>query len=552
MQHLQPNTTLQGGKYRIEGVLGQGGFGITYMAENVYTHKHVAIKELYIAKEGQVINSRQGNSVTLTSYAYQGTFSKHKEKFKKEAYRLSTLRHPNIVNVYECFEENGTAYYVMDLIVGESLQSKLKREGALPEKLVSSYLNQLLSALMVVHEKNIWHLDIKPANIMVDKYGHIYLIDFGASKHIEQNYGSLTTSSMMLGSQGFCPPEQCDNAMQHIGAWTDIYALGATLYALLTNRNPPSLNAIISGGINAFVFPNTVSQKMRELVIWMMKVNRNERPQDIKSIIDGPSEDETTTIIPKQQPQTSTQIHTPSTTDNNDKSSSIKWIFGIFILIGIVIIAIISRFSWGSSGKGVNGYSNGAVSYVSDIGADTAHSNNETVSQFDRTNTSTRNDDNAATSQELKTSSITEKYCGKKYNYSIQVENGTLTWSFSGTGASESEKLSCNPQVSSDVIIAEFKGLAYWDIANELIFHMVEEQGFYSYDLYESAKDALGKCVSSFAKARSDCPNAFSKANKIYNDLINAENGGADALWEELTVLSYALGEHPISVCDIY
>jgi len=78
---------------------------------------------------------------------------------------------------------------------------------------------------------------------------------------------------------------------------------------------------------------------MRELVIWMMKVNRNERPQDIKSIIDGPSEDETTTIIPKQQPQTSTQIHTPSTTDKNDKSSSIKWIFGIFILIGIVIIA---------------------------------------------------------------------------------------------------------------------------------------------------------------------------------------------------------------------
>ena len=102
-----------------------------------------------------------------------------------------------------------------------------------------------------------------------------------------------------------------------------------------------------------------------------------------------------------------------------------------------------SRFSRGSSGKGVNGYSNGAVSYVSDIGADTAHSNNETVFQFDRT-------------------------------------------------------------------------------------------------------------VSSFAKARSDCPNAFSKANKIYNDLINAENGGADALWEELTVLSYALGEHPISVCDIY
>ena len=360
MQHLQFNTTLQSGKYRIEGVLGQGGFGITYMAENVYTHKYVAIKELYIAKEGQVINSRQGNSVTLTSYAYQGTFSKHKEKFKKEAYRLSTLRHPNIVNVYECFEENGTAYYVMDLIVGESLQSKLKREGALPEKLVSSYLNQLLSALMVVHEKNIWHLDIKPANIMVDKYGHIYLIDFGASKHIEQNYGSLTTSSMMLGSQGFCPPEQCDNAMQHIGEWTDIYALGATLYALLTNRNPPSLNAIISGGSNAFVFPNTVSQKMRELVIWMMKVNRNERPQNVLAVLSSLSGNERTIRMGNKQsnPQRTFTKEQAAYYPKSNDSSTTKWIIGAASVILVSILALIIFIkSSANHDSSSNGYS---------------------------------------------------------------------------------------------------------------------------------------------------------------------------------------------------
>ena len=161
-------------------------------------------------------------------------------------------------------------------------------------------------------------------------------------------------------------------------------------------------------------------------------------------------------------------------------------------------------------------------------------------------------DNNAVQSQQLKTSSISENYAGKKYYYSIQVENGTLKWAFTGTGGRESKKSSCNPQVSGDVIIAEFKGLAYWDIASELIFHMVEEQGFYSYDLYESAKDALAKCVSSLAKARSNCPNAYSKAKNMYNDLVNAENKGADALWEELSVLSYALGENPISVCDIY
>ena len=286
MQYLQPNTTLQGGKYRIERLLGQGGFGITYLAEQMYSHRQVAIKELFIANQGQAINGRNGNYVTVTNIANQVVFDKHREKFKKEASRLAMLRHKNIVRVYEWFEENGTVYYVMDFIEGESLRDKLNREGALSESIVMNYLHQLFSALQVVHEKNIWHLDIKPENIMVDRNNHVYLIDFGASKHIEQSIGTLTTSSMLAYTPGYFPPEQSAITIRNIGAWTDIYALGATLYNLLTRRNPPTFDVIISEGLNAFSFPTNISSKTQDLITWMMKVNRHERPQSINGLIE--------------------------------------------------------------------------------------------------------------------------------------------------------------------------------------------------------------------------------------------------------------------------
>ena len=285
MQHLQPNTTLQGGKYRIERVLGQGGFGITYLAVQTSLNRAVAIKELFIGGSGQAVNGRNANNVTVTNAVNQVLFDKHKEKFKKEASRLATLRHKNLVRVYEWFEENGTVYYVMDFIEGESLRDKLNREGVLPESLVMNYLQQLLSALQVVHEKDIWHLDIKPENIMVDSNNHVYLIDFGASKHIEQSNGTLTTSSMLAYTPGYFPPEQSAVTMKNIGAWTDIYALGATLYNLLTRRNPPTFDEIISEGRSAFFFPSSVSSQTRDLIVRMMKVNRNERPQSVSAIL---------------------------------------------------------------------------------------------------------------------------------------------------------------------------------------------------------------------------------------------------------------------------
>ena len=158
MQHLQPNTTLQGGKYRIERVLGQGGFGITYLAVQTSLNRYVAIKELFMGGEGQAINDRRGNMVIVTNPVNQASFYQQKEKFKKEALRLANLSHPNLVKVHELFEENGTAYFVMDFIDGESLRSKLNREGRLSERLVLNTCNSysLPSKLHIVRTSGIW------------------------------------------------------------------------------------------------------------------------------------------------------------------------------------------------------------------------------------------------------------------------------------------------------------------------------------------------------------------------------------------------------------
>ena len=293
MQHLQPNTTLQGGKYRIERVLGQGGFGITYLATLVSSNRQVAIKELFIGGSGQAINDRRGNQVVVTNTANQASFNQQKEKFKKEASRLAKLYHPNLVKVHEFFEENGTAYYVMDYIEGESLRTKLNREGVLSESLVLKYVKQILPALEAAHKQNIWHLDIKPENIMVDKYGHAYLIDFGASKHIERT-GTLTTSLALAYTPGYCAPELSDllneseegfvEALREIGPWTDFYSVGATMYNLLTDSIPPSSKRIERNGRNAFSFPSDVSSSTQDLIVWMMKSNREDRPQSIIEI----------------------------------------------------------------------------------------------------------------------------------------------------------------------------------------------------------------------------------------------------------------------------
>ena len=285
MQHLQLNTTLQGGKYRIERVLGQGGFGITYLARNTVFDIDVAIKEFFMKDE----NDRDGSSVTMPNTTKQELFHGQMEKFKKEAKRMFAIKNEHIVGVQDLFEENGTAYYVMDFVDGENLAERLKRTGKpMSEQEVRDILPQILDALKSIHDAGIWHLDLKPANILIDKSGKVKLIDFGASKQLNAQKGGATTSTAISYTNGYAPREQMEQNYDKFGPWTDIYALGATLYNLLTNKRPP-LPTDIDDDISedkhlSLPLPSYISDRTKKFILWLMQTNRQYRPQSIEEI----------------------------------------------------------------------------------------------------------------------------------------------------------------------------------------------------------------------------------------------------------------------------
>ena len=276
--------TILHGTYRIESYLSSGGFGNTYVATNVEFDERVALKEFFM----KGVTQRDSDSLTVSVSNRDNTeqFVEQREKFKKEARRLRKLHNNHLVRVHDLFEENGTAYYVMDYVDGESLSALLKRTGQpLTEAEVWKILPQVLDALRTVHGQGIWHLDLKPGNIMLDKEGTVKVIDFGASKQFNAQKGGATTSTAVSYTRGFAPKEQEAQHYDKFGPWTDLYALGATLYNLITNRKPPMYLDIEENGSAAFSFPSGVSSNMRDLIEWLMQPNRMKRPQSVEEVI---------------------------------------------------------------------------------------------------------------------------------------------------------------------------------------------------------------------------------------------------------------------------
>lgn len=281
---LQVGTILHG-TYKIESYLASGGFGNTYIAKNIEFDETYAIKEFFV----KGVCQRDGNSTTISVSNAENTnsFEQQREKFKKEARRLRSLSNSHIVKVYDLFEENGTAYYVMDYVDGENLSARLKRTNApLEESEVRNYLNQILDGLEAIHNEGMFHLDIKPANIMVDSHDVVKLIDFGASKQ-QSTVGGATMSTGISYTNGYAPSEQMAQSYDKFGPWTDFYALGATMYKLLTNQDPPSVSDLSEDETEdkhlALPMPN-VSEEMKKLVVWMMQVNRLKRPKNVGEI----------------------------------------------------------------------------------------------------------------------------------------------------------------------------------------------------------------------------------------------------------------------------
>ena len=281
LNHLQPGTMLRGDTYRIVRFIAAGGFGCTYEAEHVLLEKRVAIKEFFM--QDYCNREDYTNRVTVGTKSKHELVDKYKRKFIGEAKALSGLEHEGIVSVSDVFEENGTAYFVMDYVDGQPL-SGLCKNGPLPEKHALFYIRQVCEALAYVHDHNRLHLDIKPGNIMVKSDGRTVLIDFGASKQYDAASGENTTT--LLGyTPGYAPLEQMNRNVQQFFPATDIYALGATLYCLLTGHTPQSPADRINAEEDDLALPTNISAATRQAVERALEIRKKDRPQSVREFM---------------------------------------------------------------------------------------------------------------------------------------------------------------------------------------------------------------------------------------------------------------------------
>lgn len=241
--------------YKITSVLGQGSFGITYRAKvemrgalgTLDSNMYVAIKEFFMKE----VNGRDNTSVTSGSTSRDGLFEYYREKFEREARNLSTLQHKNIVRVLESFQANGTVYYAMEYISGQSLDSVIIKapHHCLDAATALGYTQQLGSALSFMHSKGMLHLDVKPANAMVKDDGTVVLIDFGLSKQYAANGEPESSTKVGAGTPGYAPLEQASyREGKGFPTMMDVYALGGTLYKMLTGQRPPEASEILNDG----------------------------------------------------------------------------------------------------------------------------------------------------------------------------------------------------------------------------------------------------------------------------------------------------------------
>lgn len=232
-QYLQPGTVLIE-RYLIGRVVGAGGFGITYAAWDRILEQKVAIKE-YLPGE---FSTRISGNTEVTIYGGEKTeqFREGREKFLDESKRLARMQNVSgIVQIYNCFSENGTAYIVMEFLEGETLEARLKRDGKMSEQEALDIMLPVLQSLDMVHKEGILHRDIAPNNIFLTEGGEIKLLDFGAARSAT---GSHSKSLTVLYKEGYTPEEQYRSRGEQ-GPWTDVYACAATLYKMLTGNVPP-------------------------------------------------------------------------------------------------------------------------------------------------------------------------------------------------------------------------------------------------------------------------------------------------------------------------
>lgn len=332
-------------------MLGQGGFGITYLATDISIQRQVAIKEFF-PKDFCDRDSASG-SITHGTQNNVEMIDKLQEKFIKEAMRLATLNNQNIVRIYTAFEENGTAYYVMDYIKGAPLSEIVAQNGPLPVEKALKFIKEVGNALIYLHKNKINHLDVKPANIMIDsRDNQAILIDFGISKQYDHQ-GNQTSTTPVGISHGYAPIEQYkSDGVVEFSPQTDIYSLAATLYYLLTGNVPPQAPSLINESLS---FPVSVPYNIQMAISKAMNPQRNVRQRSVEQFLHELTAQSAATVVrpSARQPRPAAgsdvgygYVNAPKPKANNSKMV-IYASAGAFI-IGCLIVWIIFALARGN------------------------------------------------------------------------------------------------------------------------------------------------------------------------------------------------------------
>ncbi len=287
-----PMDNLLYNKYKILQVLGEGGFGITYKAMDTSLDRLCVIKEFL--PTSLAVRNNENTTVSIRSQGDKDNYEWGLKSFSKEAKALAKFSHPNIVEVRTTFEDNNTAYFEMPYEEGMDLEKYLDEVNPnLSEQQIIDIAIPILNGLNEAHKHNILHRDIKPGNIFLRKDGMPMLIDFGAAR---EAMGSKSQDLTQLLTPPYAPPEQYQSDRNKQGAWTDIYALGITLYKLVAKLNSKQVPAstdrqsevYIEHGTDPLIMPKSgeYSSKLINAITQMIKIRVKERPQTCAQIID--------------------------------------------------------------------------------------------------------------------------------------------------------------------------------------------------------------------------------------------------------------------------
>jgi len=297
LDSLKAGTRMDG--YALEKPLGGGGFSVVYLARQLDNNERVVIKEYM---PGRLARRDRNGQVRARSEKTENRFSRGRKLFFQEASTLATLKHPNIVDVFNFFQANGTVYIVMKYQPGENLQHYLEnRRGGLSETFLRTVFPPLLDGLELIHSRDLLHLDVKPGNIHIQHGGQPLLLDFGAVHGFPQ---SRQEQPGQVISPGFSPIEQYD-ARGYVGPWTDLYAIGATMRACIDGRAP--LNARKRHDRDTLqpariAHRKRYSENLLRAIDWAMEVDPLLRPQNVAAFRAAL----TAEIVPEPAPQQST------------------------------------------------------------------------------------------------------------------------------------------------------------------------------------------------------------------------------------------------------